>query len=420
MRKTLLLISVVLLSSLWTSKANAQDVINLTTTDNIATVLSSYTGTNVVLVVPTGYTNPQAITAIALPALTAGVKVTLRGDGSMPLLSVVGFSVPATTGINYSAVKFEKLTLTGAKADPTTDYVFNIATGTAFNVDTLVFSGCNISTFRSLARFQSTNTTIDQKIGYVLIDNCKVSNCADYGIIYNNKVGASFGPIVARKSTFFGFGQNVFMCQTNTASVSISDCTFDNVITATTAKYIVDLNAQVSPVTLTNCIFGSSLAGSKCVRTGGTATITNCYKNASCTMGDSIKATAGITGSVTAYAGTSATLFAAPNTSTAGASFVGTGADYTIIDATFPGKNNAGDPRWYSATGVISPKASSTVVSYNGTEISVSEPQDIAIYNVSGQLLKSAKQVKVMGTANLAKGVYIVKAGSSIQKFIAQ
>jgi hypothetical protein len=80
-----------------------------------------------------------------------------------------------------------------------------------------------------------------------------------------------------------------------------------------------------------------------------------------------------------------------------------------------------GDPRWFGTTNaVISPKTSSTIVSYNGSEISVTEPQDIAIYSVSGQLLKSAKHVKVLATSNLTKGIYIVKAGSEVQKFIAQ
>ena len=67
---------------------------------------------------------------------------------------------------------------------------------------------------------------------------------------------------------------------------------------------------------------------------------------------------------------------------------------------------------------VVSPKASSTVISYNGTEISLNEAQDINIYSVTGELLKSAKKINLLSVANLAKGVYVVKAGSAIQKFI--
>jgi len=238
-------------------------------------------------------------------------------------------------------------------------------------------------------------------------------------------VGASVGPVVVKKSTFYGFGQTIFLCQTNTASVSISDCTFDNFTVApgTSPRYVIDLGTQASPITVTNCIFGSTTATkySKGFKTGGTVTISNSYRTSDCflSISDSIVATGGITGSIVAYTGSAATVFKTPSTSVPGASFSNT-ADYTIIDAAFPGKNNAGDSRWYTPTAVVSPKVSSKVISYNGTQISLNETQDIAIYNVTGELLKSAKKVNVLSVANLQKGVYIIKAGTAVQKFIAQ
>lgn len=226
-----------------------------------------------------------------------------------------------------------------------------------------------------------------------------------------------------KKSSFYGFGQTVFLCQTNTASISISDCTFDNFTVApgTSARYIVDLNAQVSPITITNCIFGMTSATrySKGFKTGGTVTITNSYRTSDCflSVSDSIIATGGITGSIVAYSGSAANVFKTPSTVAPGASFSNV-ADYTIIDNGFSGKNNAGDPRWYTTTGINSPKAYSTIVSFNGTEILLNEVQNIAIYSITGELLKSAKQVNILDTDNLAKGVYIVKAGNAIQKIL--
>lgn len=391
---------------------NAQDVITLGTSDNIATTLSTYTGSNLVLVIPSGYTNPQGTTAITLPtSLTKGIKITIRGDGTMPNLSTFSF---LANGLNLSAFKFKNLTLTGST---TSTYLINVGDGIAFNVDTLSFDNCNISTVRSLIRFQNTGTTVTQNAGYVYINNCKVYNNLDYGLVYNNKVGGFMGPIVAKNSTFYGMN-SIFACSTNATSASISDCTFDNLNIAT-LKYLVDFNTLNTPLTVTNCIFGKSLVTTGCLfRTGGQLTITNSYATSDCVTGASV-GTAGITGALTALTEASTALFKTPNTSTAGTSFVST-ADYTIIDATFAGKNNAGDPRWYMgvATAVLSPKASTTAISYNGKEISLNEAQDITIYSVTGELLKSAKKVNMLSVANLPKGVYVVKAGFAVQKFV--
>ena len=392
----------------------SQDVINLGTTDNIATTLSTYTGSNVVLVIPSGYTNPQGTTAIALPtSLAAGVKITLRGDGTMPNLSTLSF---IANGLNLSAFKFKNLTLTGST---TSSYLLNVGDGIAFNVDTLSFENCNISTVRSLIRFQSISTTINQTAGYIYLNNCKIYNNLDYGMVYNNKTGGSMGPIVAKNSTFYGMN-SIFACSSNATSATISDCTFDNLSVAS-VKYLIDFNALNAPLTITNCIFGKSLVTTGCLfRTGGALTITNSYATSDCVTGASI-ATGGITGSLTVLTNASTALFTTPNTSTAGTSFVST-ADYTIKDASFAGKNSAGDPRWYmgGATAVQSPNASSTVISYNGKEISLNEVQDVTIYSVTGDLLKSAKNVKMIEVGNLSHGIYIVKAGTTVQKFIVQ
>lgn len=412
MKKFYFLIMVLCLTSV--KALYSQDVINLGTSDNIATTLASYTGSNLVLVIPSGYTNPQGSTAIALPAaLASHVKITIRGDGSMPNLQPLSFSV--ASGLNLSAFKFKNLTLTGSS---TSSYLLNVGDGVAFNVDTLSFENCNISTLRSLVRFQSTATTVNQIAGYISINNCKIYNNVDYGMAYNNKVGGSMGPIVANNSTFYGMN-SIFACSTNSTSASISNCTFDNLNIAA-GKYLVDFNALNVPLTISNCIFGKSLvAAGSLFRTGGQLTITNSYATSDCATGASV-ATVGTTGSVTVLTTASTGLFKTPNTSTAGGSFVNT-ADYTIIDATFSGKNSAGDPRWYpTATAVNAPTASSTVISFNGKDITLNESRDVAIYTVAGQLLKSAVNATVMATGNLSKGVYIVKAGTTVQKFIVQ
>ena len=93
--------------------------------------------------------------------------------------------------------------------------------------------------------------------------------------------------------------------------------------------------------------------------------------------------------------------------------------DFTLPEGSTLITMKVGDPRWFGTISAVnSPKASSTLISFNGTEIKLSETQDINIYSLTGELLKSAKQVNMLYVANLAKGIYIVKAGSAVQKFI--
>jgi hypothetical protein len=98
--------------------------------------------------------------------------------------------------------------------------------------------------------------------------------------------------------------------------------------------------------------------------------------------------------------------------------------DVTAYDFTLPTGSaliaaKIGDPRWFGVSAAVnSPKVSSTLISTSGKEILLSEVQDVNIYNVTGELLKSAKQVNQLSVANLKKGVYIVKAGTAVQKFV--
>ena len=324
----------------------SQDVINLSTTDKIDEVLTAYTGNNVVLVIPSGYTNPQGTNNISIPLLPEGAKLTIKGDGSKPTLAIKGFALP--TGLKLSLLKLQDLNVTGSSTNPTANYVINVSSGIAVTLDEVTFENCNLSTMRSLVRFQDA-TADNPYVQYakaINIINCIVYNFQDYGVVYNNKTGATFGPIVAKNSTFYGFGENVFMCQTNTVSVSISDCTFDSNI-SNTGKYIVDLNAQKSPITVKNCIFGKSLSAAKSFRTGGTLTFENSFYTTDYSLA-APAATDGITGALISYANASTSLFKTPTVvSGSGDTRISTLGDYSIIDSSFSGATTSGDPRWY-------------------------------------------------------------------------
>jgi hypothetical protein len=416
MKKTLLFIAIALIT-LSGSFVKAQDVFNLSTTDSIITHLRTYSGSNIVLVIPQGYTNPLGATAgvpnsidlSKLTNLTATTKITIKGDGTKPTVLLTKITLPPA----LSKFAFDGLTITGATTtNPTVNYIFNQADAVPAVMDSVVFNNCIISTFRSLVRFQSTAaaTAPIQKANNVIVNNCIVSNFADYGVVYNGSTGGFFGPITVTKSTFYGMGATVFMLQKNSTSISISDCTFDNVV-GTSAKAVVDMSTLVTPVTFTNCILGKSTlaSGGLTIKTGGTLTITNCYNTTDWTAATPT-ATAGITGSLTAYSGASTALFTSPTvvTNFPGATQTITTGNYKILDATFAGANSAGDPRWYlNAVQGVKQVLSDKGVSFNGTEIVNKNGLSIEVYSILGKRI--ATSMTNIPTANFQKGIYIVR-----------
>ena len=437
MKKTLLL---TVMAFIAVSSIIAQDIINLGVNDDIKVKLAAYTGSNVVLVIPAGYTNPQSIPSSTvtgtppvttyswssldlstLTNLTSTTKITIKGDGSNPTLTLKTLTLPAA----LSKIAFKDLTITGIEplgkvpgnvVDPTVNYIFNQGTAAATVVDSIIFDNCNISTFRSLVRFQNVNATTaaTQFANHVNINNCIIHNFADYGVIYNSTTGGFFGPIKVTKSTFYGFGATVFMLQKNSTSIDITDCTFDNVVGGS-GKALVDLSTLVAPVTITNCILGKTqlASGGLTVKTAGTLTITNSYNTSDWTASVST-ATAGTTGSFTAYTGASTDLFTNVSVSTiasASAPYTTTVGNYKIKATTFAGANSAGDPRWYLTATAVKQVLSDKGVSFNGTEIVNAKGLSLEVYSVLGK--RVASSLTSIPTANFQKGVYIVRVSGT-------
>jgi len=437
MKKTLLL---TVMAFIAVSSIIAQDIINLGVNDDIKVKLAGYTGSNVVLVIPAGYTNPQSVPSSTvtgtppvttyswssldlstLTNLTSTTKITIKGDGSNPTLTLKTLTLPAA----LSKIAFKDLTITGIEplgkvpgnvVDPTVNYIFNQGTAAATVVDSIIFDNCNISTFRSLVRFQNANATTaaTQFANHVNINNCIIHNFADYGVIYNSTTGGFFGPIKVTKSTFYGFGATVFMLQKNSTSIDITDCTFDNVVGGS-GKALVDLSTLVAPVTITNCILGKTqlASGGLTVKTAGTLTITNSYNTSDWTASVST-ATAGTTGSFTAYTGASTDLFTNVSVSTiasASAPYTTTVGNYKIKATTFAGANSAGDPRWYLTATAVKQVLSDKGVSFNGTEIVNAKGLSLEVYSVLGK--RVASSLTSIPTANFQKGVYIVRVSGT-------
>src|ERR1035437_8000991 len=176
MKKTLLF--AIIFGALCISSVRATDVVTLGVNDSIITPLRTYAGNDIVLVIPNGYTNPIYSTTDGTPSsidlskltnLTATTKITIKGDGTMPLVKFKSITLPAA----LSKIAFRDLTITGATTDPTVNYVVNQAAANAAVIDSFVVDNCNISTIRSILRFQGTSNslTAPQGINHININN---------------------------------------------------------------------------------------------------------------------------------------------------------------------------------------------------------------------------------------------------------
>ena len=394
----------------------AADVLTLTTTESIGAKLTAYTGTgdDVTVVVPTGYTSVEFTGAIPTNIIipTTIKNLVIKGDGTNPTLLMKGFTLPASS---LTSLTVKDLTLKGVE-DPASGTVSlgNYFAQSAVTVTSITLDNCTLANFRGVFRMNSGNNFTN-----VIINNCIFRNIGSYNVF---NPGGILTNLTVSKSTFYGINGNVFALGVSAppypSAVTISDCTFADIDFAGT-KYFIDLGTtdSVTVLTIKNTILGKTLSStSKGIRYGGksyTYSVTNSYKT-----NDWVTASNAVIG-FTDYANAQSSLFKSPSVYSSDATGTeATVGDYTLIDKTL---GNIGDPRWYpAATGIISPNASSTVISYNGTEILLNEAQDITIFSIAGELLKTAKSVKVIAVGNLSHGIYIVKAGSAVQKFIVQ
>jgi hypothetical protein len=412
MKKFYFFIMVLCLTSL--NCLYAADVLTLATTESIGAKLAAYTGTgdDVTVVVPAGYTSVEftgTVTSnIIIPATIKNLVI--KGDGTNPTLLMKGFTLPASS---LTSLTVKDLILKGA-VDATSGGISlgNYFAQSAVTITSVTLDNCTVANFRGVFRMNAGNNFTN-----VTLNNCIFRNIGSYNVF---NPGGTLTNLTVTKSTFYGINGNIFALSVaspipSPTAVTISDCTFADV-DFVSGKYFIDLGVanNTTVLTITNTILGKTLSSTaKGINFGTTYTVANSYSTT-----DWVTSANAVTG-FTAYANAQSSLFKSPSVYTSdGVGTEATVGDYTLIDKSL---GNVGDPRWYpTATGVISPKASSTVISYYGAEISLNEAQDVTIYSVTGELLKSAKSVKVISVGNLSHGIYIVKAGATVQKFIVQ
>lgn len=70
------------------------------------------------------------------------------------------------------------------------------------------------------------------------------------------------------------------------------------------------------------------------------------------------------------------------------------------------------------ATGVSNVMAADNTINWDGNNVTLAKAADIALYNVSGMLVKKANNASTMSLDNVASGIYTVKAGKQTIKVV--
>jgi hypothetical protein len=237
----------------------------------------------------------------------------------------------AAAGATVDSVILKDLNLIGS--DYATKYVFNINTASTFGK--IKFESCRASIFRGLCRLQAAAITISE----VSINNCIIDSIDGYGVVNVDNNLCSINNISITKSTIYN-SQLLVVSRSNSNTVRIEDCTFDNAPAAT--RYIVNYstsptNNVTNGVFFKNCIFGKS-------KYTGTNNLVRAYQLSAATSVD-VQNTYVVTDfnqdpayllpNTTVYSNNAAALFNDP-----------VNGNFSFKDTRFSGASTAGDPRW--------------------------------------------------------------------------
>jgi hypothetical protein len=171
-----------------------------------------------------------------------------------------------------------------------------------------------------------------------IVDNCVIDSIAGYGILTVDNTTVKADNISITNSTIYKAEKFITSSKqtAGSSSVIVANCTFNETLVGT--NILIDYGSfnVTNGINVSNCIFGIVKGGGttqRDVRAGASTTINapNCYRTA-----DYISAgAANDFPSVTTYPKSSTQLWQDP-----------INGNFKIIDGTFPGRTNTGDPRW--------------------------------------------------------------------------
>lgn len=352
--------------------------------------------------------------------ITMTKAITIKAQNSkMAIVMGAGFLFSTNSSGNLTV---QDVVLDGTKTGGATfaSYVVDFNGTYPLAVNNILFENCTITNYG--------NCFLRANRGECTCDGLKVNNCiiksngavSAYPFFQVSKTKFGTGSLELTNSTMADFSNEYIQNYSvtpgadNTATYLIKNNTFYNTVTVSARK---PLQFSSGKVYVQNNIFMKTTTTARTADVSinlavTTAEFTNnvVYDYDGGVLFNSPLVVAGTTGGWSVSSGNQEVDPLFKNVAT---------YDFTLPTGSALIAANIGDPRWFgTATAVNSPKAYSTLISYNGAEIKLNEIQDVNVYSVTGELLISAKQVNVLSVANLSKGIYIVKAGSAVQKFI--
>lgn len=237
-----------------------------------------------------------------------------------------------TANSNIDSLVFNDVLLRGS--DFNGRYVFNI--NTACNIGKLKFENCVAETFRGVVRTQTSPAIISM----FEMNNCIVDSIKDYGV-FNISVAASRADVIKITNSTFSDAQKIIVSVNNSVSVLIDNCTFNNTPLGGGSAYIIDYssssaNTVSGGITVNNCIFGTGWNNNGNVNVRDVRTNAATIINASNNFRTSDHLSAGNDlPSITTLTISAAQLWQDPAND-----------NFKIINTSFTGRSNSGDPRW--------------------------------------------------------------------------
>ncbi len=308
-------------------------LINLTGISGRPSVLSDTiplipSGSTVILKRGETYTIASSLNISKTISIVSGTDLAVPAQATISLPS--NFNVSSGSAID--SIIFNDVTLRGT--DYASKYIFNI--NTACNIGKLAFIGCKAEIFRGMVRLQSQPAFI----GNFLVDNCIIDSLAGYGILTVDVNTAKADNITIRNSSIYK-AEKIIVSKNNSTSVTIESCTVNEAPQGGGSSYYVDYNTSASNtvsngITINNSIFGVGkiTATGQTVRGIRTNAATGINTSNNYRTSDQVSAGNDIPGIVT-YTRPAIQLWQDP-----------VNGDFKIIDLSFPGKANSGDPRW--------------------------------------------------------------------------
>ena len=309
-----------------TSGMQSGEVIHVTETDTITYLLDDCAArkvTDVSLVFEGGVTYNSG--SVTIPGgIENLVFVGVASDaGELPVLEIPTISLKEV----MNGITFENVHLDGLNDGK--NYLFGIGNSSCFR--SISFTGCTIAHYnRSILRFNTDKLEIDE----ILFDDCMITDIAHdgYGMIVFGKAQTRVGLVSVTKSTLTEMG-SLMQLNDGIEKVVMDQCIVYNNTFATKNYYRID--KQPGAISVTNTIFAGSNNGQKFNATYSNYSTYFLFTSSYMTS-DIIIDRYGFT-DITPYSGPSEDLFVDP----------ASGDFHLKSTAKFPGKETAGDPRWW-------------------------------------------------------------------------